>query len=284
MTILVFLVGAGGALGLILMVHGWTSPPAPVDPLRARQTRLVALSGLGAVVGAGLMFALTQWPALTVAGGLAGAAVPSFLERRRRGRLYVLARIEALASWIEQLRDRLSAGGGFQTTVGSTVRIAPEPIRADVTRLAHGLAEGSPEATEQALMTFATDVADPIADLVVVALWMWSQRRAKHLDELLTTLAKQARGEAARALEIDASRAGLRREKTILTFLLVGVPVALTAMDPSYLAPFGSTRGQVVLSGVLVMYASGLWFMSRLTRARRGPRVLASERVIGVSR
>jgi tight adherence protein B len=271
--------GAGIGGGVVLMVDGWLRPARPVDAARAERTRRLVRSVLLAVAAAAVVAVVTGWPALTVGAALVGAAAPGLVERRRRGRLYELQRIEAMASWIEQLRDRLSASGGFQTTVGATVRIAPEPIRAEVGRLASGLANASPEETEAALMRFAAEVADPIADLVVVALWMWAQRRARHLDELLSTLARQARAEAAVALAVDAERAGLRRERSILTVLLVAVPVALTAVDPSYLAPFGSAGGQVVLSGVLAMYAAGLWLLARLARPQRSPRVLDTSRV-----
>jgi Flp pilus assembly protein TadB len=280
MTPLVLLAGAGVGAGVVLVVAGWLTPPAAPNPAAAARARKVLRSAVAAVAAAAVVGLVTGWPALTVAAGLGGAAAPVMIERTRRGRLYSLRRVEAVAAWIEQLRDRLSASGAFQTTVASTVRIAPEAIRPDVARLAAGLAEGSPEATEAALQRFADDVDDHSADLAVVALWMWSQRRVANLEGLLTTLAAQARNEYDKAMEIDADRSGIRKERNALTVILFVVPVLLTVVDPSYLAPFGTTRGQVVLSVVMVMYAAGLWVMARLARPVRTPRVLSAERAL----
>src|SRR5438477_3656 len=80
-----------------------------------------------------------------------------------------------------------------------------------------GLAASTPEATTRALTDFASSLQDPTADVVAVALWMWAQRRAGDVAELLSSLAAHARAQAALAREVDAERAGLRRERLIFT-------------------------------------------------------------------
>lgn len=278
MTGLVVAAAAGVGLGLILIVTGLTDP-LPLRATSGTARRLAPITLLGISTGAAVGV-VTRWPVLAVTAGVVAAATPGWVQRWRRGRLHTVVRLEGIAGWVEQLRDRLSAGGHFQTTVTATAATAPVAIRAEVAALAAGLADGSPEATGAALGRFAEELADPAADVVVVALWMWAQHRAGNVAELLSSLAAHARTEAALGREVDAERAGLRRERLIFTIILVAMPVGLTAIDPGYLTPFATARGQVVLAGIITLYALGLGLLARLSATPRPPRTITTRRVL----
>ena len=63
------------------------------------------------------------------------------------------------------------------------------------------------------------------------------------------------------------------------TVVLISVSFAalLFVFAHSYLSPFGSANGQIVLMAVGVCYTAGLVLMVRLVRARPPIRLLASE-------
>ena len=269
--------GATVGLGLVLVVSGWTSPTPP----RTDRHRQLWVSSAAVVGAAGLAWVVTGWPALAVAAALGAAAAPSLWRHRRQGRLHHVQRLEAIATWIEMVRDRLAGGGWFQSTIVATARLAPELIRPELTRFAAALAapDSSPEVIDAALARLAAELGDANGDRVVMALAMWAQGHGTNLRELLSTLARQARSEAADQRDVDASRTMLRRERLIMTIVLVAVPVAMSVVDPGYLAPFGTSTGQVVLSGIVLLYGGGLLMLARLGRPVTPPRVLDTTQV-----
>ena len=53
----------------------------------------------------------------------------------------------------------------------------------------------------------------------------------------------------------------------------------LALLAHSYLSPFGTTVGQLVLGAVGFFYAIGIWLMIRLVRPASPPRLLEAERI-----
>jgi hypothetical protein len=101
--------------------------------------------------------------------------------------------------------------------------------------------------------------------------------RAQRLGELLAALAESTREEVALRLRIETSRASIRSGvRTVLVFS-VGFAVALTILAHSYLAPFGSAAGQIVLLVVGALYAMGLTLMVVLARPPAPVRLLGRQ-------
>ena len=114
-----------------------------------------------------------------------------------------MARTEAVAAWAEMLRDTLAAGG-FREAILASRRVAPAPIAAQVGELAER-SEYAPLGV--ALRQFAHAVDDPVADHVVAALVVATERQAAGLRDMLGRIAASAREQAGDA-HADRGRAG----------------------------------------------------------------------------
>jgi Flp pilus assembly protein TadB len=213
---------------------------------------------------------LTRWPAAAVFGVVIWLALPVCLHKSKPGASS--RRAEAVAGWTELIRDSLSASSGLAQAVMTTAHSVPAPIRPEATALATRLANGIP--LESALRSFAVDVDDPAAEFVVCALLLAASSRAQRLSEVLSSLVDSIRDSVAMQLRIDASRASAQSSvRTIIVFSLAFVLV-LAAAAHSYLSPFGSAMGQLVLLGIGLLYAAGLGLMIKLVRPIPQPRLL----------
>ncbi len=252
-------------------VPGHPGPPrGPSLPGRYRSSYLVV--GGGVVVG-GVAVLVTGWP---VALPIAVVAVVGFPRLyRQMSNTAAIARIEAIATWTEMLHGTLTASAGLGQAVIATAPLAPPPIRPATVRLAARFTAGVQP--QDALLQFADELADPSADRVVCALLLASVSRAQKLGDLLAALADSTRDEVALRLRIETSRASVRSGvRTVLVFSL-SFAVCLAAVAHSYLAPFGTPQGQMVLAFVAVLYSVGLTLMVALARPPAPVRLLGHQ-------
>lgn len=271
----------GAVLGTGLWLLAWTV----TCQLRAR-TALSSRTGtlvprqrlgrLGVVLTVGvLVWALTSWP---VAGLLAAAGtwwLPTLVGPDREHTAQV-DRVEAVASWTEQVRDLMAGAAGLHQAIATTVPIAPAVIRDDVDVLATQLQQGVPP--QQALQEFADRVHAPTSDLVAAALSSAATRQAADLGTLLTSLAQAARDQAAMLVRLAATRARIRTSARIVTAVTLGMAAGLFVLNADYLNAYDTGLGQLVLLGIGGLWALGLLWLKRLTRTDLGPRVLVPER------
>ena len=154
------------------------------------------------------------------------------------------ARIKALASWCEQLRDLLTAEHGIVGTIAATARTCPEPIRPEVERLATRLSRQSPDS---AIRQFAAELDDPSGDLVASVLLL-AMSRSSRTSELLAELAGTIRERAAMRLRVEADRAGQRSEaRFIIAFSAVAIAgVLIFGRDSEFLDAYDDASGQLV--------------------------------------
>ena len=147
-------------------------------------TRAAWAAGFGIVV-----LAVSGWvvPAIVIAAAT-WYWVAAF-QRRDSGRSNDVERTDALASWIENLRDVLLAGDQPIGAIASTVPSAPPIIRPAVRRLSAALGHQDPDT---AFRRFADELDDPLGDLVSAGLLIAVQRGARTVA-VLTSLAEQAR-------------------------------------------------------------------------------------------
>jgi len=247
-----------------------TGANSPQIPPTSGRSVLGLRSRIGlSLVSAILAIAVTRWP---VAGLLTAAAVftlPAFLastSSRDATRL-----TEAVAVWTELLRDTLTASAGLAQAIVATAGVAPDEIREPVTRLGDRVVSGV--ALDDALQMFACELGEPSADQVVSALRLAVTSRAQRLVDLLGALADSTREEVAMRLRIEASRASARSGVRTVIWFSLGFVVLLLVFARSYLAPFGSATGQLVLVFVGACYAAGLYLMVRLVRPTRPARL-----------
>src|SRR5205807_272684 len=135
--------------GLLLVIIGWraTVPTRPWGLRWSRRTQ-AAPDGqrrplrIGLAVAVGVVTGVaTGWVVGAALAGLAVWALPRILgrdvEHARR-----VARIEAIATWTEMLRDTLSAAAGLEQAILATAPLAPLAIRGEITDLAGRIENG----------------------------------------------------------------------------------------------------------------------------------------------
>lgn len=274
-TALLVIVASVGGAGLCLVIAGVRR--SPMDRI-ARPGRSPALTRRrlrhGAVaIAAGLVaFMVTRWPVAIALGALAVLGLRG-LGGGPAGR--VIERLEAIASWTEMLRDTLAGAAGLTQALIATAPICPQAIREEVGTLANRLSSGS--ALTAALRSFADELADPAADVVVATLLMAATERAHRLGDLLGALAESTREEVAMRQAVEASRASARSAVRTVTGFSLGFLGLMVLFARSYLAPYRTPEGQAVLVVVGALFGLGLWLMAVMVRARPVPRLLVAE-------
>jgi tight adherence protein B len=230
--------------------------------------RLAVACAVGAVATV-----VTRWPVAFPIGVVAVLGLPT-LFRQTSGALSV-AKLEAIATWTEMLHSTLAASAGLNQAIMATAPMSPLAIRRATMALAGRLQAGM--YNRDALIQFAEEVADPSTDRVVCALILASSSRAQRLGDLLGALADSTREDVAARLRIETSRASSRSGiRTVIVFS-VAFAAALAVLARSYLSPFGSPTGQVILVAIGALYAGGLILMVRMAKPPAPVRLLAAE-------
>src|SRR5881394_1052824 len=124
----------GGGVWLIVLglrgpepggVRRWSRPHAD-----GRILVRVAFSVAGFLAG----WVVTGWPMGAVMTAALAAYLPAVLGGKA-AREAQLAKIEAIATWTEMVRDTVAAGSGISEAIRATAPIAPGPLREPVQRL-----------------------------------------------------------------------------------------------------------------------------------------------------
>jgi Flp pilus assembly protein TadB len=224
--------------------------------------------GVGAVATV-----VTRWPVAFPIGLVATLGLPSLF--RQTSTALSITKLEAIATWTEMLHSTMAASAGLNQAIMATAPMSPVPIRPATMALAGRLRAGM--YSKDALVQFAEEVADPSTDRVVCALILASSARAQHLGDLLGALADSTREDVALRLRIETSRASPRSGiRTVIVFSLAFAAV-LAILAHSYLKPFGTPTGQVILVAIGTLYAAGLTLMVRMAKPPAPIRLLTQE-------
>jgi Flp pilus assembly protein TadB len=276
---LAVLLGALVGLGLfvgVLAVVGVPQRPAGRPPRRRQlprgretTTRLV----VGVVVGL-VVTLLSRWVVAGVALGLLAGYWDRLAGGDARERVGI-TRLEALANWTESLRDTIAGAVGLEQAIPATAANAGVAIRPSLNLLVDRLRIREPLA--DALTAFAEDLDDPSADVVCAALVLNAKLRGPGLRDVLTALAVSAREELDLRRRIEASRKSIRRSVRIVLIIVLGVMALMSIFNRTYVEPFGSFGGQLVLFVVAALLAAGLLWLRRLASPRRTERFLVDE-------
>lgn len=211
---------------------------------------------------------LSGWPAAGLSLGCLAAwiARSAGMEKERQGQI---DRTEAIATWVEQLRDGIVAASGLEQVIRSTRDVAPEAIAPEVRRLGSALEH---EPTTVALDRFGDDLDHPSGDLVVASLRIASTREARDLNLLLNRLAPSIRDDARMRVRVAVGRAKLRSTGQMMVIVMVAVGAGLTLFGGDYLDVYDSFAGQIVLGVAGLFAASSLFiveYMGKTTEAQR---------------
>jgi tight adherence protein B len=235
-----------------------------------RQRRILAVAGVAGLAA----LVVTRWP---VAVPLAILAVLGSRGVSGRATRSAIDRLEAIAAWTEMLRDTLAGAAGLTQALVATAPICPKALRPQMSALAARLNAGI--ATVSALAQLADDIDDPAADTVVACLVMAASERAQRLSDLLGALAETTRQEVAMRLGIEASRASARTAVRMIAGFSFGLLGLMAVFARSYLTPYHTPTGQLVLALVGCLYGAGLWLMAVMVRQQSFPRLPIATRV-----
>lgn len=273
---LLIALGCGAVLGLglftlVVAFVGVPERPAgkprrPRASLQERTRRLV----LGIVAGL-LALLATRWVVAGLSIGLLVAywdriAGSSAVEKR------AIARLEALASWTESLRDTIAGAIGLEQAIPATAVNAAPPIRPSLNLLVDRLRIREP--LPDALRAFAEDLDDPSADVICAALLLNARLRGPGLRDVLTALAASTREELDMRRRIEASRKSIRRSVRIVLFIVLGMMGMLSVLNRRYVEPYDSLAGQTVLVVIAALFTLGLLWLRSLSAPSKTDRFL----------
>jgi Flp pilus assembly protein TadB len=274
-TAVLVLVASTGGAGVCLFIAGVRRTSIDRMATATRHgvaTRRQLRRGVVALSTSLLAFMVTRWPVAIPLGALAVLGLRGLTTGPEH---QVIERVEAIASWTEMLRDTLAGAAGLTQALIATAQICPRAVRAQVGALASRLSSGT--TLTAGLRSFADELADPAADVVVAALLMAATERANRLGDLLGALSESAREEVAMRQAVEASRASARSALRTVTGFSVGFLALLVVFARSYLEPYRTPEGQVVLVVVATLFGLGLWLMAVMVRARPEARLLLKE-------
>jgi Flp pilus assembly protein TadB len=276
MTVLVpALAGALIVGGLIALVVGLTPSEVVERPPRKprmrplpRQTQ--GLLAVGAVAGL-IAVMVTGWAMALVLVPIAFIGLPALLSSGpARSRI---ERLEAMEEWTRSLSGVLTVGVGLEQALVATMRSTPAAITPEVTRLVARLR--ARWATEQALRAFADELDDSTGDLVAANLILGARRRGAGLASVLDGLAESVAADVRARRQVEADRAKPRATARWVTIISASVLVVL-AVSGTYVEPYQSPVGQVILAGLLAAYVGTLVWMKRMAIGRELPRFLGT--------
>jgi len=237
-----------------------TSPSTPSALAGIERSRAIA----AAVVGFVALLA-TGWLLLGAAAGLLTLLWGRLLHDDRADE--ERARVEAIAKWLEDLRDTLRGSAmGAEAALEQVAQRPPQAIQAPLHAFAHRRRQGF--RTEDALADLADDLAHPTSDAAIAAirLVVGGSSSAGRLHGTVDALAAAARDEVTARERIDRTRAVYQQSMqrlVIIGALLVGY---LRVAGGDLLAPYGTATGQVVLALPLAMWAGCVMWLRSLCR------------------
>lgn len=250
--------------------------PAPAGEPRAprgrrhftvsRRQRVLLLAGLGFGV---VCWLITGWALALILEPVTVIGLPMLLSAPPAAAQIV--RLEAMEEWTRSLAGVLTVGVGLEQALVATLRSTPAPISSEVRRLVARLRARWD--TEAALRAFADELNDATGDLIAANLILGARRRGAGLASVLEGLAESVAADVRARRQVEADRAKPRSTARWVTVISVGVLVVL-AISGSYVAPYRSAFGQLLLVALLAAYVATLIWMRQMANGRPMPRFL----------
>jgi Flp pilus assembly protein TadB len=261
--------------GVIALIVGLTPSEVAARPPRKRRLKPLprqtqGLLAAGAIAGL-IAVMVTGWAMALVLVPIAFVGLPALLSSGpAQSRI---DRLEAMEEWTRSLSGVLTVGVGLEQALVATMRSTPAAIAPEVTRLVARLR--ARWATEQALRAFADELDDSTGDLVAANLILGARRRGAGLASVLDGLAESVAADVRARRQVEADRAKPRATARWVTIISASVLVVL-AVSGTYVEPYRSPLGQVILVGLLAAYVATLVWMKRMAIGRELPRFLGA--------
>ncbi|MFD7161198.1 type II secretion system F family protein [Kribbella sp. NPDC059898] len=280
------LTGIGVALGIVLLITGLRPRPArtrrPKRSLKVRWAKLTrrptGRAGkrrdqllLASVIVGIILWLVTGWVLALVIAPAAIFGLPWLLRSPDTG---VLDRLTAMEQWARNLKGLLAAGNSLESAISSSLGSAPAPIRTEVRDLVSRLSARIP--TREALLRFADDLNDSTGDLLAAALVIGAQQRGQGLVGVLEGLASTISDDVKARRSREAARAKPRATARYITLITAGGIAIGALFNDSYVAPYRTALGQIILGVLLSSYVGCLIWMRKIASTPPMPRVLTA--------
>jgi tight adherence protein B len=278
MTGPVLLVGVGAMVvlvGVFLAVTNLlgigTTPNLVGRKAKAIHRRTVKPIYVVAVLAGLVVLLLTGWVVAGIAAAGAVVLVPSILAKTSAREEIV--RLEALGAWTRRLSDLLASGAAssLERALLKSASVAPVAISAEVTSLVSRM---GPQGTQVALLTFAKEIADPVADEVVMSLVLQQRHGGRGLAAVLADLSTHVDDQIRMRREVEADRAKPRSNVRTIVLLTLALSVGIMLFARAYVAPYSTVEGQFALAGVVGIFTSALLWLRRMIRPTPEARLL----------
>ena len=234
----------------------------PTAPLALRFA--IAVTGFVAAV------VLTRWVVAGLIVGIAGFSAPTVIGAKAN-RDREVDRMAALATWVEMVRDTISAASGLIETLKATAATAPAAVRIQVQQLA---ARAEREPLPDALAKFADEVDHGVADTVAVTLRLAAANQTGSLQEALAELAENTRQEVSMRLRIEASRARQFTSARFIAGVVAVFSVGMVGFSRPYLTPYDTAWGQVALAVIGGLFIGSAIALVKMSQFNSPPRIL----------
>lgn len=253
-----------GLFGVLLTAKriNETAAKSHFSIIEVKTKLLNSMQFLGGPAIAVVAYLVTGWLLVSVVTGLVVSAVPA-LKSKQRLRRDERGLADAIATWTEQLRDTLAGAHGLEQAIVATSLHAPLAISSAVGRLSAQIQYGK---LSDGLRRFADDVDHPISDFVSAALITATEYQARDLAQLLGHLAQCARDEGRMRTRIWVGRARTRSSVRIISVVVISFVSGLIVFNREYLSVYSSFDGQVILSGIFILFGSSLIMLDQFSR------------------
>lgn len=224
---------------------------------------------------AGLAWLLTGWPSIAAAAAVFVLAAPT-LAVSSRSEADFAERTEAVAGWVDSLRDTMRGARGIEGAIRVTANTAPLPIRPALKRMNRRVSLGI--ALPDAMAEMADEYDNEVCDLVVSVMVNALDLSAAQLPSMLDTISQQARSQAHAHLQVHTSRAKSRTQLRLVAIIVFLSLVMFFAIFADYLAPLDSSTGQFVVALALAVLGYCVLWIARLSAFPEHGRVLDPKR------
>lgn len=271
------LLGVLVAAGVLLAVHALTSTDRAAGSSKLAQDWRAVVRGAGvdvrnAVMGAvaGLVLGLVmQMPVMAIVGAVIGLTVPPIFAKQPSAR--VVARGEAIETWVRGMAGMLVGGVGLQDAIRSSLPSTPELIRPEVTRMVARLQAQQP--IDRALRLWADEMNDRTTDLVAATLLLGAETRRGGMAQALRGLTESLAEQNRVLRRIEADRSGVQMSARLICIISLGM--LMFVVTGPFGAPYRDPLGQVVLIGIALAYAAVLRWMRSIISIAPRPRFLS---------
>ena len=264
----------GGLFLLVVAIRGL--PPRVRSSGTDRFSRAIrdafSIRGSIALIVGILVLLITRWVVAAIGMALLAYSWQSLSGAASERRS--ISRLEGLATWTESLRDTIAGAVGLEQAIPASIRVADSAIREPLVRLVDRLHTRMP--MHLALRRFAEDLDDASADMIIAALIINSRLRGPGLRDLLGALADSVREELDMRRKVNSSRRSTRRSVQIVIAVSVLMALFLAVLDRSFLQPYDSVFGQLVLAVIVAIYGLGIWWLRKLAKFDTPQRLLGT--------